>query len=136
MTLHQLSVLSFFGRKYDKVVSTVFLTSMLAVLSGCATQGQMEPLSKVSGPIMASRTPAVQSEPTKSAEVRSSSKKTAGPSVAPSTPLKSIDPLADTTQSVASLEAPVELWDRLVQQPARLHPAHDRALEQISFSHR
>ena len=113
MTLHQLSVLSFFGRKYDKVVSTVFLTSMLAVLSGCATQGQMEPLSKVSGPIMASRTPAVQSEPTKSAEVRSSSKKTAGPSVAPSTPLKSIDPLADTTQSVASLEAPVELWDRI-----------------------
>jgi len=94
------------------IVSVLFLTGTLVVLSGCATPGQMESQGKVSGPIMASSMLANQSEAVKTAQARNN-KTTTGPSVAPSTPLTSIDSLADVTQSVASLEAPVELWDRI-----------------------
>ncbi len=109
MTFNQLSALASFRRA---IVSTVVFTGLMAVLSGCATQGQMDPLDKVAGPIMASGAQPQQSDKARSTETRSN-KKTAGPAVSPSTPLKSIDPLDDAAQSVTSLEAPVELWDRI-----------------------
>jgi len=99
-------------RDFRCILCALLLTSTLAVLSGCATPGQMGTLGGVDGPIMASTALTHQSEAAKSAEVRSS-KKTAGPPVAPSTTLKSINPLNDAAQSVTSLEAPVELWDRI-----------------------
>ena len=99
-------------RDFRCILCALLLTSTLAVLSGCATPGQMGTLGGVDGPIMASSALTRPSEAAKSAEVRSS-KKTAGPPVAPSTTLKSINPLNDAAQSVTSLEAPVELWDRI-----------------------
>jgi membrane-bound lytic murein transglycosylase D len=99
-------------RDFRCILCALLLTSTLAVLSGCATPGQMGTLGGVDGPIMASSALTHPSEAAKSAEVRSS-KKTAGPPVAPSTTLKSINPLNDAAQSVTSLEAPVELWDRI-----------------------
>ncbi len=108
MTFNQLNSV----RGFRCIVSALFLTSLLAVLSGCATPDQMGTLGRVDGPIMASSALTRQSEAAKSTVTRTV-QKTAGPAVAPSTPLKSINPLDDATQSVASLEAPVELWDRI-----------------------
>jgi membrane-bound lytic murein transglycosylase D len=122
MTLNQRSALSFFwrakssriGRLYEfrALLSATFLTGMLVVLSGCTTPGQMEPQGKISGPIMATSASAIPSGTTKNTDARAS-QKTAGQVISPSSPLKSIDALADAKSSVAALEAPVELWDRI-----------------------
>ena len=122
MTFNQPRALSFLRRlasdhlcslfTYRSIVTTVGLTGTLAVLAGCATPGQMGSLGQPSGPIMANSKPITQSEETNSAESRIG-QKTARPAVVPSTALKSMDPLTGTTQTVAPLEVPVELWDRI-----------------------
>jgi membrane-bound lytic murein transglycosylase D len=98
--------------RYRAIFTNIGLIGTLAVLAGCATPGLMESRGNATSPIMARSGPTSQSEASKSAESRISST-TARAAVAPSTALKSIDPLTDTTQNVASLEAPVELWDRI-----------------------
>jgi membrane-bound lytic murein transglycosylase D len=122
MTFHQPSALSFYSRlasslhnsvcEYRALAKSIALIGTLAVLSGCATPSQTEPLGNVSGPIKAISTQVLASETTQSANGHTY-KKSGAASVAPTTVLKSIVPLADATQSVASLEAPVELWDRI-----------------------
>jgi len=117
MTLTSRGTLSFFWRLANGALvsfrglrastSTLALTGTLAVLSGCATTGDMAAMDTTSGPLMAS-TPGAQVSP----ESRASSKP-ARPPVAPSSTLKSISPMDETTHSVASLEAPIELWDRI-----------------------
>ena len=116
MTFIQPCAMSFFRRLASSTLnrlrglfssaSTFVLTgAALAVLSGCATTGSMEPSNTVVGPLMAPTTLAIP-------ESRVSSKPT-GPAVAPSTVLQSISPRSETTHSVTPLEAPVELWDRI-----------------------
>ncbi len=122
MTFNQASALPFLRRlascqlgcmhQYRTIATAIGLTGMLAVLAGCATPNQLEALDNASSPIMASSGPSIQSAAKRNAESRIDNKTTRA-AVAPSTALKSIDPLSDTTQTVASLEAPIELWDRI-----------------------
>ncbi len=93
-------------------LAAVALIGTLAVLSGCASSQYQPPMATLTGPSTADSTPATPTEPAKSTENRASNK-TALPAVAPSTALKSMAPMSGSNQAVTSLEAPVELWDRI-----------------------
>ena len=119
MTFIQPSALSSFWRLASRPLhslhelrsraSTLVLTSVaLAVLSGCATTGDTEQVDIATGPLMASSASTTQAN-----QKERLSSQPARPAVAPSTTLKSISPMDETTHSVASLEAPIELWDRI-----------------------
>ncbi len=122
MTFNQPSALSFLRslascpsgcmRQYRAIATALGLAGMLTLLAGCATPNQLGSLDNASSPIMASSALTIQAEARMNAESRSGNK-TARAVLAPSAALKSIDPLTDTTQTVASLAAPVELWDRI-----------------------
>ena len=98
-------------RRFRSSASNLVLTGTLAVLSGCAATGSMEPVATTSGPIMAS-TPTTQASAAKVPDSRANIQQ-ARPAVAPSSTLQSISPMDETTHSVTALEAPVELWDRI-----------------------
>ena len=116
MIFTQPSALSFFWRLASRPVSRLrelrsragklALTGVaLAVLTGCASTASMQAQDTTTGPLMA---------PTQQAgQDRRASSQPTRPAVTPSTALQSISPMDDTSHSVAALEAPVELWDRI-----------------------
>ena len=116
MIFTQPSALSFFWRLASRPVSRLrelrsragklALTGVaLAVLAGCASTASMQAQDTTTGPLMA---------PTQQAgQDRRASSQPTRPAVTPSTALQSISPMDDTSHSVAALEAPVELWDRI-----------------------
>ena len=115
MTFIPPSALSFFARLASHRLtflrdlrasfSSLALMGTLVVLSGCAATGSMETVDATAGPLMAG---SALAKP----ESRASGQP-ARPAVAPSSTLQSISPISATAQSVTSLEAPVELWDRI-----------------------
>jgi membrane-bound lytic murein transglycosylase D len=117
MTLTPPFALSFFRRlpnlclvslpKLRSGTSMLALTGTLAILSGCASTGDVTALNTTTGPLMAG-SPATATVP-----ARRASNQPILPPVAPSSALKSMSPMDETTHSVASLEAPIELWDRI-----------------------
>ncbi len=113
MTFNPSGALSFFWRlanqdpkRWHSVVSVAVVTTAIAALSGCAT-----PLNPQSRDASTALSNSDRSTPLQTEALPAHSKSAAG--VVPSTPLESIYALSGTTQSVASLEAPVELWDRM-----------------------
>jgi membrane-bound lytic murein transglycosylase D len=116
MIFTQPSALSFFWRLASRPHSRLrelrsragklALTGVaLVVLAGCASTASMQAQDTTTGPLMA---------PTQQAgQDRRASSKPTRPAVTPSTALQSISPMDDTSHSVAALEAPVELWDRI-----------------------
>ncbi len=91
----------------DTIVCAALLTGLLSLLPGCATPSAT--------PTVAADSTASSLDPARQvqAEVVPQKKRPAGVGVAPSTTLQSIDAISSTTQAVASLQAPVELWDRI-----------------------
>jgi membrane-bound lytic murein transglycosylase D len=116
MNFTQPSALSFFWRLASRPLSRwrelrsragkLALTVVaLAVLAGCASTASMQAQDTTTGPLMA---------PTQQAgQDRRASSQPTRPAVIPSTALQSILPIDDSSHSVAALEAPVELWDRI-----------------------
>ena len=117
MTLTPPFALSFFRRlpnlclvslpKLRSGTSMLALTGTLAIWSGCASTGDVTALNTTTGPLMAG-SPATATVP-----ARRASNQPILPPVAPSSALQSMSPMDETTHSVASLEAPIELWDRI-----------------------
>ncbi len=114
MTFNQSAAVSFFWRiasnrhsHFQSIFSAALLTGALAGLSGCAAPSNSQPLDAVAALSSSNSTP-----PPHSVLARKNSP-SAATGVAPSTLIQSIVPSGESTQSVAALEAPVELWDRI-----------------------
>jgi membrane-bound lytic murein transglycosylase D len=95
------------GRRPFLGLHTFLLISAMIVLSGCAAPGGLPGLE------VAQTSPAEAPQTTAEPPAQTSSLLKPADAIAPSSQLQSVPPPPDAMQSVAALQAPAELWDRI-----------------------